>query len=165
MIGNLFRVTTKDLEEMLEDSSLLEEKLYSDGPDTVNKLLDIDKSWEAIFYLLTGHPVAEIELAKPPLSWTMFSGQLIDGEQDLGYGPAHYITTEQVRQLNTELDNVSVENLRQRYDGKEMNEAGIYPEIWEEAESIDYVLDNFEELKRFYKIAEEESKAVITFIN
>jgi hypothetical protein len=49
MIGNLFRMTTKDLEEILKDSSLLETKVYSDDSDNSNDLLDLDKSWEAIF--------------------------------------------------------------------------------------------------------------------
>ena len=46
-----------------------------------------------------------------------------------------------------------------------MNEAEIYPGGWDETESLDYVLDNFEQLKEFYRSAEKENKAVITFIN
>lgn len=165
MIGNLFRVTAKDLEEILNNSSILESKIYSEDSSTVNDLLDIDKSWEAIFYLLTGHPVAEIEDAKPPLSWTLFSGQVIDEDQDLGYGPAQYITNEQVKQLNIELSKITRENLQQKYNGKKMNEAGVYPQAWDEPESLEYTLDNFELLKEFYQTAEKENKAVITFIS
>jgi hypothetical protein len=165
MIGNLFRVTPKDLEEILKDSSQLENKVDSEDSDSMNDLLGIDKSWEAIFYLLTGHPVAEIEDAKPPLSWALFSGQIVDEEQDMGYGPAHYLTSEQVKQLNKELDMITSDHLRRKYDGKKMNAAGIYPQVWDEPESLDYVLDNFEQLKAFYKTAERENKAVITFID
>jgi len=165
MIGNLFRVTTNDLEEILKDSSVLENKVYSEDSDNMNDLLDLDKSWEGIFYLLTGHGIAEIEDAKPPLSWTLFSGQIIDEEQDLGYGPAHYINADQVKELNTALDKITIDDLRKKYNGKEMNEAGIYPEVWDEAESLDYVLDYFGQLKEFYKTAEKENKAVVTFVN
>jgi hypothetical protein len=139
--------------------------VYSEDSESAGDLLDIDKSWEAIFYLLTGHPVAELEEAKPPLSWTLFSGQVIDEEQDMGYGPAQYLTTGQVKQLNKELDKISSETLREKYDGKKMDAAGIYPEVWSETESLDYVLDYYEQLKEFYKTAEKENKAVITFIN
>lgn len=165
MIGNLYRVSTKDLKEILHDSSLLENMIYSENGSSITDLLDVDKSWEAIFYLLTGHPVAEIEDTKPPLSWTLFSGQLVDEGQDMGYGPAHYITAEQVKQLNRELDKITSDDLRQKYDGKKMNDAGIYPEVWDEPESLDYVLDNFEQVKEFYRMAEKENKGVITFIN
>lgn len=165
MIGNLFRVTTEDLEEILKDSSLLETKVYAENSDTVTDLLDLDKSWEAILYLLTGHGVAEIEDAKPPLSWVLFSGQVIDQDQDMGYGPAHYINADQVKQLNKELDKITTADLSRKYNGKQMDEAGIYPEVWGEAESLDYVIDYFNQLKEFYKAAETENKAVITFLN
>jgi hypothetical protein len=165
MIGNLFRVTTKDLEEILNDSSLLESKVCSEDSNSMKDLLEIDKSWEAIFYLLTGHPVAEIEDAKPPLSWSLFSGQIIDEDQDMGYGPAHFITIEQVKQLNKELDKITGDDIRQKYDGKKMNDVGIYPEIWDEPESLNYILDNFELLKEFYRTAEKENKGAITFIS
>ncbi len=165
MIGNLFRVTTKDLEQILKDSSLLETKVYSEDSDNAKDLLDLDKSWEAIFYLLTGHGIAEIEDAKAPLSWTLFSGQIIDEEQDMGYGPAHYIDAAQVKQLNKELEKITTDELRQKYNGKQMDEAGIYPEVWNEAESLDYVIDFFGQLKEFYKTAENENKAVISFLN
>jgi hypothetical protein len=46
-----------------------------------------------------------------------------------------------------------------------MDEAGIYPEVWAEAESLDYIIDYFGQLKEFYKTAEKENKAVITFVN
>lgn len=165
MIGNLFRVTTKDLDEILNDSSILENKVYSEESSNANDLLDIDKSWEAIFYLLTGYPVAEIDNVNTPLSWILFSGQVIDEEQNMGYGPAQYITSEQVKQLNIELKKFTRKYLQQKYDGKKMNEAGIYPQIWDEEESLEYALDNFELLKEFYQTAERENKAVITFIN
>jgi hypothetical protein len=165
MIGNLFRVTTKDLNEILKDSSLLETKVYSEDSSNANDLLDLDKSWEAIFYLLTGHGIAEIEDAKPPLSWILFSGQIIDEEQDMGYGPAHYIDADQVKLLNKGLDKIALDDLRQKYNGKKMDEAGIYPEVWTEAESLDYLLDYFGQLKAFFKTAENENKAVITFVN
>lgn len=92
MIGSLFRVTTEDLEMILNNSSLLEEKVYDSADKYKDDILEIDKSWEAIFYLLTGHPVAEMEEAKAPLSWVLFSGQVVDEAQDMGYGPAQYLT-------------------------------------------------------------------------
>lgn len=164
MIAYLVRVTSEELAEILHDSSALESKVGAQGSDS-GDILDIDKAWEAIFYLLTGHPLAEIEEAKPPLSWSLFSGQFVDENQDMGYGPAHYLTTDQVSQLNRALDKITRDDLRQRYDGPAMNQAGVYPEGWDEPESLDYVLDYFDQLKDFYKIADKESNAVITFIS
>jgi len=38
-----------------------------------------------------------------------FSGQNIDENMDLGYGPAEYLTPEQVKELNAQLSNITVE--------------------------------------------------------
>lgn len=165
MIGNLFRVSTKELDEFLKDSSLLEDRIYADDDSSLIDMLDLDKAWEAIYYLLTGRPISEMEHAQPPMSWCMLSGHIIDEEQNLGYGPAHYITAEQVQQLNKELDKITTDTLRKKYDGKKMNAAGVYPEVWEDSESIDYVMDYFEQLKEFYQVAAKEGKAVVSFIN
>jgi hypothetical protein len=165
MVGNLFRVNPKELDEFLKDSSLLEEKVYAEDESSMDDMIDLDKAWEAIYYLLTGRPIAEIEHAQPPMSWCMLSGHIIDEEQDLGYGPAHYITADQVKQLNNELDKITVDTLLKKYDGKKMNAAGVYPEIWDDSESKDYVTEYFEQLKEFYQTAAKEGKAVISFIN
>ena len=37
-----------------------------------------------------------------PLAKIFFSGQLVDENQNLGYGPAHYLTRYQVKELNVE---------------------------------------------------------------
>lgn len=160
MIGYYLRVSEQELKEIVSDSSLLDDKIDSEQLDN---LLDIDKSWEAIFYLLTGHPIAEEEETNPPLSWILFNENVVEG-QDMGFGPACYLTIDQLRQLNKALESITKEVIRQKYNGKEMNEAGVYPEVWEEPESLDYVLDYFEQLKAFLKTAETNNMAVIMFI-
>ena len=60
MIGNLLRVTKTELEEYLKDSSLLEDKIYDVETENEN-LVDIDKSWDGIIFLLTGQSLATAE--------------------------------------------------------------------------------------------------------
>lgn len=45
-----------------------------------------------------------------------------------------------------------------------MDRAGIYPEIWQENESLEYATENFEQLKIFYNTAAADGYAMITFI-
>jgi hypothetical protein len=165
MIAYALRVSEKELDNFLKDSSLLEARIDEEQVGGLNDLLDLDKSWEAIFYILTGHPFSEIEEAHPPLSWVLFNGQVVDESQDLGYGPASYITINQVKELNTELDKITRNDVELKYDGKRMDEARVYPEVWEQEQSLDYVIDYFGQLKDFYKKAESEGKAVITFLS
>lgn len=163
MIGGLLKVSSEDLENMLKDSSIFEERIHSEDTPPDDKM-DLDRSWEGIYYLLTGAGIVGMFEAKPPLSWAFLSGQVIDEAQDLGCGPAHYITADQVRELNAALDSIDEGDLRERFDGERMNEANIYPECWEENEALDYLMDSYNEMKAFYIGAEQENKAVITYI-
>ena len=85
MIGNFLRVTKTQLEDYLKDSTLLETRIYDEESDDEDpNLVDIDKSWEGILFLLTGQ---NLETIDHPLAKVLFSGQIIDEDQDLGYGP------------------------------------------------------------------------------
>lgn len=162
MIGMLLRVEKEKLNEILEDSSILEDILSADDNDA---LIDIDKTWDGLFYLITGYPVMEYENAKAPLSWFFFSGQLVDEEQDLGYGPGHYITPDQVKLLQTNLSEISTEQFIQRFDGEKMNSLDIYPKIWDQEDAREYLLDHLTLIQSFYESAAREGNAVITFIS
>src|SRR5262245_2164605 len=136
MIGNFLRVTNTDLEAYLADSSLLENRIYDEDADE-STLREIDKSWEGILYLLTGQ---KLEALDHPLARVLFSGQCIDEEQDLGYGPGHYLTPEQVKEVDSALSKITVEELSKRFDPRQMTELEIYPDIWEQEYSLKYLL-------------------------
>jgi len=165
MIGNLLRVTSSELEDYLKDSSLLESSIYDDESEDANpNLLDLDKAWEGIIFLLTGQGLAD---ADHPLLHVLFSGQIIDEDQDLGYGPANYLTAEQVADLNNQIAGITVSDLKQQYDPKRMTELDIYPSIWEENEdeAFDYLSEYFVYVQQAYSDAARNGQAIITFLN
>lgn len=163
MIGNLLRVTKTELEEYLKDSSLLEERIYNEESDDEDpNLVDIDKSWDGIIFLLTGQ---NFENATHPLTKVLFSGQIIDEEQDLGYGPRQYLTPEQVKELNEQISKISIEELRKKYDAKRMTELGVYPNIWESEDEVNYLTEYFQTIQEVYAEASKNYEAIITFIN
>ena len=163
MIGNLLRVSEAELEEYLKDSSLLEDRVYDDESETEDESLDdIDKTWEGIIFLLTGQ---KLENANHPLVNVLFSGQLIDEEQDLGYGPAHYLTPEQVKELNNQISKITVADLKQKFNPSKMTELEVYPTIWEEDDAFEYVADGFSALQNIYAEAVKNDEAIITFLN
>jgi len=162
MIGNLLRVTKSELEDYLKDSSLLENKIYDDETENEN-LVDIDKSWDGVIFLLTGQSFAT---AENNLVRILFSGQLIDEEQDFGYGPAHYLTPEQVAELNNEISTITIADLKQKFNPKKMNELEVYPTIWDEGDdAFDYVADGFLTLQNVFADATKNEEAIITFLN
>ena len=140
MIGHLLRVTDAELQTYLADSAQLENRIYHDA-GTDRALTDIDKTWDGIIFLLTGQALSE---AVHPLVRVLFSGQLIDAEQDLGYGPAHFLRPEEVAELHPQLAALTVADLKQRFDPAKMTELGVYPGIWEEGnEAFEYVMGGF----------------------
>lgn len=161
MIANFLRVSESELNDYLKDSSLLEDNIYSDEENS--NLTDIDKSWGGILFLLTGQGLEELE---HPLSRILFSGELIDEDQDLGYGPAHYLTVLEVKEIYDEISKITPEELRRRYDAEKMEQLGIYPNIWDDnEESVDYLLDNYNDVLEVYSEAVKNNQAIITFIN
>ena len=164
LIGILLRVTKAELEAYLNDSSLLEDRLYDENeePDYQNPD-DIDKAWEGILFLLTGNGASTMD---NPLAKVLFSGQLIDEDQDLGYGPAHYVTPEQVVDLNNQISKITIADLRLKFDPEKMTTLGIYPEIWEEGDdAFDYVASNFLVVQKMYAEAVKNGEAIITYID
>ena len=163
MIGNLLRVTKTELEEYLKDSSLLESRIYNDESDDEDtSLVDIDKSWDGIIFLLTGENFAN---TNHPLAKVLFSGQVIDEEQDLGYGPGQYLTAEQVKELNEQISKISIDELGKKYDAKKMTELEVYPNIWGSAVEKFYLMDYFQTIQEVYAEASKNDEAIITFIN
>jgi hypothetical protein len=162
MIGNLLRVTSSELEEYLQDSSLLEDRVYSDEAEEDPNLVDIDKSWEGILFLLTGQ---NLENYNHPLARTLFSGQFIDEDQDLGYGPAQYLTPDQVKEVNAEISRITIDEISKNYDPKEMSELEIYPNIWDEEDNLEYLTDYFKTVQEIYLKAAQNNEAIITFLN
>ena len=161
MIANFLRVSESELNDYLKDSSLLEDNIYSDEENT--NLTDIDKSWGGILFLLTGQGLEELD---HPLSRILFSGELIDEDQDLGYGPAHYLTVLEVKEIYNEISQITSEELRGRYDAGKMEELGIYPNIWDDdQESLNYLLDSYNDVLEVYSEAVKNNQAIITFIN
>ncbi|WP_343558605.1 YfbM family protein [Sphingobacterium sp.] len=165
MIQNFLRVNSETLNSFLTDSHLLRNMVYSKEAIHLNNLIDIDKAWEGIFFLLTGESIGTYDQALPPLSWLLVGPNDIDRNQDMGYGPATYTDIEQTRRIDLALQETSAEELTQRFDSITMLEKDIYPTIWDEENALDYLLQYFEDLKAFYHMAALQHEAVILFLN
>ena len=164
MIGNLLRVSNTELEAYLKDSSLLEKRIYDDESETYGKhAVDIDKAWDGIVFLLTGASLAH---AEHPLVKVLFSGQLIDEDQDLGYGPGHYLLPEEVTELNNRISSLTTADLKKNYHPQKMTEQEVYPDIWDEGdEAFEYLSQNFTTIQKVYAEAAKNGEAIITYIN
>lgn len=151
------------LQELQEEPDRIEEYLYpDDGESEPPNYIDLDKAWHGIHYLLTGLADGGAQ----PQSLAVFGGEEFGPE--VGYGPARFLTAEQVRSVAESLSGLSPEALAQRFDPKDMETKQIYPDvIWvrDGEEALDYVLDNYQQLQVFYRDAAARGDAVIQWLS
>jgi len=162
MLAYLVRVDKETLDSYLADSQLLESMIENNqglGPNW----LDLDKSWDGLLFLLNGEGMANID---HPLTSVLFSDQVIDPDQDLGYGPANYLLPEQVKDLSDQLSLIIPSELKQRYDPQRMNECQVYPTGWDTDHQLsDFLVESFKELQKFYAQSAVEGLAIISFLS
>jgi len=162
MIQSYLRVDNDTLNSFIEDSSRLEDIIYSDEIINNENFLDLDKAWEGVFFIITRQSLADAVIEEAPLLGILMGPTEIDPDQDMGYGPATYTTAEQTKDIYNAIKDLTKEGLSANYDPSRMAEEGIYPDIWQDDENaLEYLLDYFDELKNFYKKAVEKGEAVV----
>lgn len=166
MIANYLMVDEEVIKKVQDREFAIEEVIYAseESEHSVidvkeDEYIDIDKAWHAIHYLLCGS-TWEGEL---PLFNLVLGGEEINN-QDVGYGPARYLTCSQVKEVYEAIKDITSEDLHKRFNVKEMLEADIYPQFDRE-DDFEYIGDYYEYLKSFFKRAAERGKAVLKFIN
>lgn len=128
-----------------------------------DNLLDIDKSWHAIHFTLTGCAYDGEE--DDPLSYLVFGGEPVN-EEDMGYGPARLFPKEKTAQLSEALKQWDKTAFRKKFNVADMFEHDIYPVMSgeDDADFFTYVWACFDAVKEFFQKAAEESQSVLTFI-
>jgi hypothetical protein len=166
MIGNFYRVSNERLAAYLQDSSLLEEDISGEDFERNNpNLMDIDKSWDGILYLLTGNTLDSLEAADPLLSSVIIGRQVIDENQEMGYGPANYNDPAQVKEIAAVVAGITGSSLKAVFDSFTMTELEIYPGRWDDPGAFEYIETYYEQLRNFYLTAAKNQQAVITFVS
>ena len=125
-------------------------------------LLDLDKMWDALHFVLTGASASE------PIKDNRFS------EAVLGISPIEgveeyvaYTEKSRIKDIVLALDNFDIEKAMESFSMEECKKANIYPNIWdyeEESEEIEEeLMDYFQNLKDFYKkILEVNGNVMVT---
>ena len=159
MIANFMQIGQAQLDALLDDPDGIDPAIHPpEGapPDTI----DVDKAWHGIHFLLTGSPWRGAE----PLVNVVLGG--VEIGEDVGYGPARYLTPDQVRDVAAALSAIPSDLLGARFDPDAMIRADIYPEIWDEGdEARNYLLGAYERLRNHYLDAARRGNAMLIFID
>jgi Domain of unknown function (DUF1877) len=157
MIACFLAISQDELDALYDEPSEIAAVL--DG-EYAAQIIDIDKAWHGIHFMLT-----ENNPASSPLAHAVLGNKKI-GEEDVGYGPAQGIAAGSVKQIADTLNGVSEQAFRAMFDVKAMTNSEIYPDIWDEGEeSLSFLLAHFKVLQGFYADAAKAGKAVIAFLN
>ena len=162
MIGNYRRVAESELSRICADPNSISDFLYAESnDDTERRDLDIDKSWHAIHFLLNDSPWE----GKYPFVCVVMGGECI-GDQDVGCGPARYLTVQQVKDVANSIGKISSSELLEKFDASRMNDEDIYPHEWSDSsEERDYISQNYSALVCFFKNAADANDAMIVYLN
>lgn len=156
MIGNYMAIDDLLLNQIIEC-----EKEILDIDLNQCPTLNIDKTWQAIHYLLC----KTVHDGKPPAGYVvpMIVDNSIDCELDFG---AFYITSRQVKEASDFLNSLNDDDLKKMYDFKSMLKDEVYPlvENDEETEFYEYIYFYLAELRKYFKQTAEKKYAVIFYV-
>ncbi len=158
MIGNFLQLTPAELEALIASPGDVESFIYPDDLEG-ERGIDVDKAWHAIHFMLTG----EQHEGEPPLSDVVLGGIAIG--DDVGYGPARYLTASEVSDVADALESLTRDEFGKRYDAAALTANGIYPQIWTGEENLEYVLSWYETLRQYYLDAASRGNAMLQYLN
>jgi hypothetical protein len=150
MVGCFASIDQPTQQHLMANPSEIEAYLYPDEADGEpnHYTIDVDKAWHGIHYILTG----TADGGEAPLALAIFGG--VEIGDDVGYGPARLLDPMQVKAIANALGQIDEPTFRARFAPEKMQKAEIYPrEIWirDGEEALDYLVDNYSVLVKFYE--------------
>jgi len=67
--------------------------------------------------------------------------------------------------LNEKIKAIGIEDLKLRFNPQEMKDQSVYPDIWDEQNSFDYLEEYFVKLQSFFQHASWANEAIVIIIN
>jgi hypothetical protein len=121
MIGYFLLVSDDELQEAKAAPEGVERLIDAAYNDREADLLDVDKAWHCLHFLLTGTAWE----GEPPLDFIVRGG--IEVGDDVGYGPARAFASPALKAIADALDGVEPDDLVARFDAAKMDQLEIYP--------------------------------------
>lgn len=153
MIANYELLSDEQLEELKNfDPAQFEENLeiMEEWNSEADCLLDIDKMWDVLHFVLTGTDSSKPE-EKNPLSEAVLGEVNVESPDYVAY-----TNKERIPLIVSALEKFDIEKAMENFDVAACKRANLYPNIWdledeEELEELkEEIVDYFENMKDFY---------------
>jgi len=160
MTGNYWRTNSENIKKIQSGIIDLTDYIFSDEQE--RNIIDIDKTWHAIHFTLTGDPFGGD--ADNIFSKLVLSGNMLENT-DKEFS-AMLIEADDVKKTSHELLNMTEQQFRKMFDIIKMRENEIYPIMDDEDENdfFEYVWGYLSDLKQFMKTASCNGQAVVFYI-
>lgn len=164
MYAGYYRISDAKLEQLrqLEERALLEQ-VEELTEDETAEACDLDKMWDALYFVLTGDPLSYTADHDPLSEAVCGSDFLLTQEMHIGV-----ISSKRVKEIAQALHEVDFAAQLAALQMSDFAEEDIYPAIWDEPEEEDDIREElqecFTELQAFYGNAAEQGNAVLVMI-
>ena len=164
MIANYQYLPDNELEQIKALSNQEDDLLdfAEDSADAHDILLDIDKMWDALIFVLTGFSSSEFLEDNPLREAVLGVTPLEDVSEYIAYTEKSRIAA-----ISQALEEFDMDNALKDFSMEACKKADLYPDIWdyleEEEEIKDDILTCFVNMKEFYKnILELNGNVLVT---
>jgi hypothetical protein len=162
MIFHLLALKQETVSQLKNLTLDVETFLYVDGRN--DRALDIAKSWEIIHFVLTGKTFGDGETADSTIGKVIFGGQEIG--KDVGYGSAHLLKSEEVKEIAEELNEITVEKFIEMFEYRDFTNVQLYAFHEEDLEDeIEYTSGYFSQLREYYLEAASLNNSMLLYLN
>jgi len=120
--------------------------------------LGIAKAWHGLHFILAG----TIWDATEPPGNVVFGGAAIG--EDIGYGPARFMSPSEVIQTADALSRTAIEKLRESYDPQAFAAAELYAVDLDDPQELDAILDNFTKVKDYFMAAAQNERGMLLYM-
>ena len=137
-------------------------EMIEDENEEAEILLDIDKMWDVLHFVLTGvsatDPIKNNFLSKAIVGVTS-----IEGIEEF----VAYTKKGEIAKIIKALNDFDIESAIEKFDMQECKKADLYPDIWDYEDEVNEIkeelLDCFENMKDFYnEILEKNGNILVT---
>jgi hypothetical protein len=162
MIGEYLRLTSAELARTIEDPAWALELAEQDEDETDEpspesaRHFTTYKTWDMLRFLLqrAGFPV-DIVFGEEPFT-----------DDDWGYGPPRYLTSERVRTAADALSSTTYDDLVRGVNPAELDTATVYPTGgWDEPDSLEWARGYYGSLIRFFATAADDGDAMLIWLD
>lgn len=164
LIANYQYLSDENLKELKEfsgsEDDLMEQ--VEEWNEEVEILLDIDKMWDVLHFVLTGVDSSE-PIENDPLSEAVVGVSVMEGIENF----IAYTDKSKVADVLSALEDFDIESAMDEFSMEDCKKADLYPNIWdyeeEEDEIKEEITDYFEAMINFYrKILETNGNVLVT---